>query len=190
MKIRMAIAAAWAACVLTTSPTLAQSQAQSQDQSQIQSSTSRFACDTASGRFSEFKIPVNAARFTLSGSLTPALFRAHEQTTPNAIVGVQSSQTGEAMYIRASASSASAQGAMVTAELLREGQREAREIGTLAIGNVVGFAIIYVQGGQSRIVVGEQVVNVNADLGASYDLRLNCSTGDFVFDELVWQVGG
>ncbi|MEM6827744.1 MAG: hypothetical protein AAF553_07350 [Pseudomonadota bacterium] len=181
MKIRMAVAAALAACFSTASPTQAQTEAQS--------STSRFACDTASGRFSEFKIPVNAARFTLSGSLSPALFRAHDQATPNAIVGVQSSQTGEAMYIRAAAPNSQSPGAMVTAELLREGQREAREIGTLAIGNVVGFAIIYVQGGQSRIVVGEQVVNVNADLGASYDLRLNCSTGDFVFDELVWQVG-
>ena len=181
MKIRMAVAAALAACFSTASPTQAQTEAQS--------STSRFACDTASGRFSEFKIPVTAARFTLSGSLSPALFRAHDQATPNAIVGVQSSQTGEAMYLRAAAPNSQSPGAMVTAELLREGQREAREIGTLAIGNVVGFAIIYVQGGQSRIVVGEQVVNVNADLGASYDLRLNCSTGDFVFDELVWQVG-
>lgn len=151
--------------------------------------TSSFGCDTASGRFSQFAIPIQARRFTISGRIKPVLFRTNEQFLPTAVVRIQNPETGTAMAIRLRAPSAEAEGALTTAELWEGGETETAPIGTLALGKLLTFAIIYEQGGQSRIIVGERTITVGADLGADFDLSISCSTSDFVFDQLTWRVG-
>ncbi len=157
--------------------------------SSAQSRTSSYGCDTASGRFSEFAIPVQASRFTLRGRVKPVLFRSDANYRPTAVIRLQNPQTGTAMAIRLKAVSAEAEGALVTAELWKDGDSETAPIGTLALGKVLDFTVAYAQGGASRIVIGERNIDVAADLGADFDLKLSCSTGDFVFDRLTWEVG-
>jgi len=151
--------------------------------------TTRFACDTPGGRVSEFRIPAGASQFRVSGTIQPALFRAHERFIPLAIVSLRNSELGNAMIIRAAAEGAEAGSAFVSVSIKTGDDEQRTGVGTLAVDNVVNFEITYVQGGQSRFVIGEQTFTGTADLGSSFDLTISCSTGDFIFDDIYWQSG-
>ena len=152
--------------------------------------TTRFACDTAGGRISEFKIPVQASQFRLTGTIQPVVFRDHEDFIPIAAIRLRNPETAHSMTIRLAAANSEAAGANVT-YALDNGKGEAiGQVGNLALNYVVSFALVYRQGGQSQIVIGDQVFPVNSDMGSRFDMALGCSTGDFVFDRIGWQVGG
>ena len=55
--------------------------------------TTRFACDTASGRISEFKIPVQASQFRLTGTVQPVVFRDDEEFIPIAATRLRNPET-------------------------------------------------------------------------------------------------
>ncbi|MEL6238034.1 MAG: hypothetical protein AAFQ90_05510 [Pseudomonadota bacterium] len=152
--------------------------------------TARFACDTAEGRVSEFRVPIKASRFTLSGTIKPALFRGDDKWLPTAVVQLKNRETGNAMIMSLTAPSGEAPGAMVSVQQKTGGETKRSDVGTLAVGNLVNFTIVYNRGAQNRFVIGEQPIVSQGDLGTAFDLSLSCSTGDFVFEELVWTVEG
>ncbi len=150
---------------------------------------SRFACDTATGRSSEFRIPLLASEFRVTGTVQPILFRTDENWVPTAVLGLRNPETGNRVSIRLAAPNGQAEGAFVSLAV-DNGEGEQRSgVGTLALENVVNFALTYRQGGPSEITIGDQTFPISSDLGNRFDMSLGCSTGDFVFDQLVWQIG-
>ncbi len=154
-----------------------------------QANGSRFACDTASGRSSEFTIPLLASEFRMTGTVQPILFRTDADWIPTAVLGLRNPETGNTLSIRLAAPNGEAEGAFVSLAV-NNGEGEQRSgVGTLALENTVNFALTYRQAGDSEIVIGEQAFPISSDLGNRFDMSIGCSTGDFVFDRLVWQIG-
>ncbi|MEM1053215.1 MAG: hypothetical protein AAGI28_14080, partial [Pseudomonadota bacterium] len=147
----------------------------------------RFACDTPNGRISELTLPVNATRFVISGTIKPVLFRSDEQWLPTATISLQNPETGNLLSINAIAQSGDAANAMVSVRSISGEDDRTSNVGALALNSVIGFAIIYQAEGDSRIIIGEQNFTATSQLTTNFNLTFNCSTADFVFENISWR---
>ena len=150
---------------------------------------SRFACDTPAGRISEFRIPVEATRFAVTGTIRAAELRMDEKWLPTAVIALKDRTGANRLSISAVAPKGETNNAMVAVRQVSGDDDKSSEVGTLAVGNTVGFAITYNQNGQSELAIGDQRFTARGNLGAAFDLSISCSTSDFVFENLSWQIG-
>lgn len=148
----------------------------------------RFACDTPNGRISQLRLPVEASNFVVSGTIKPVLFRTDERWVPTATISLQNPDTGNSLAINMIAQNGGATNAMITVRSITDGDEKTSNVGTLAIDNVVGFVIVYRQAGQSEIIIDEQSFTANAQLTNTFNLNINCSTADVIFENINWQM--
>lgn len=176
MKKAIAALAIFVSAIAVTTPFVASAQG------------TRFACDTPDGRLSELTLPVQARTFLLRGTIKPVLFRKNERWLPTARISLQSPETRNALAINIIAQSGEATEARVMVQSITDGDEKTSNVGTLALDNIVGFEIRYNQAGESAITIGEQTYTATTPLSDVFNLGLNCSTADFVFENIVWQV--
>lgn len=147
----------------------------------------KYGCDTASGRFSAIEIPFETNRFTLRGTLTPALFRKDKRWLPSANIRLESGDTKNSMALRFVAENSKAKTADILLESKNEGNEKGGNAGEVALNETVGFSLDYDRNGQSSITVNDSSYKLASNLGEKFSLSITCSTGDFIFDKLTWQ---
>ena len=158
-------------------------------QAAAQSGPLRYGCDTATGRFSPVSIPFTTSSFMVQGTITPKLFRADERWLPSAFVRVRGrNQQSITVALTAENGQAdAAQGAII----VRNGDNRNRANSALVpLNSELPFRIQYTDGGDVTITVGSDSIAVPNRLGSEIELSLICSTGDFVFSNIGWDLGG
>lgn len=172
-----------AALFVSANPAMAQAQ-------NAQAAGSRFACDTPGGRVSSFTIPVTANAITISGTLRPASFRAHETYLPTATLALTNAAGNSALSMQLVAANSQAPGANLSVRQVLAGDDKTSPVGTLALGSEVDFEVTYNRAGQNSFTIGERSFTGTGDFGSSLRLTVSCSSGDFIFKALKLDVKG
>lgn len=148
-----------------------------------QAAPKTFGCDTAAGRFSEFKDAVRAEGLILRGTITPNEFRKDKRWAPSGWVRIGDDDTN--VRIRLLADDGAAKEAYIFVSTVNDGKTLEGPVGSVKIGQSVSFNLVVMEN-SVRVTVDGKSTEVALTLPKDVELSMACSTGDFVFENVEW----
>lgn len=144
----------------------------------------RFDCDTATGAFSEVDIPQAGPQYHVEGTLTAVRNRTDGHWAPIAEIGLLSADGQAYAGVRAVSPDAGEK-IELSIETKYHKKNNIIPVGNTMEKNPNRFSIDLLNGRLTIQVNGKTFDGPDLSEGAS--LRMSCSSGEFVFQDLDWQ---
>lgn len=145
--------------------------------------TAKFDCDTAAKRFSQMSLPVSGQHIRISGSVSASMTRADDQWVPKVslyVAGVGQQYAGFSI---------SEQPNQPWDVELRYTGKESTPVTTLERFDPIPFTLdVNASTGTVDLTLGSTKYQGSGSAFQAQQLVLSCSTGNFVFDQLSWDV--
>jgi hypothetical protein len=145
----------------------------------------KFDCDTAAGKYSEFNLPQLGPNYHLSGRLSAKEYRPDRDWFPVANVRFVSADRRIFGGIRLQIPAGSGRVELVVQSKTGE---QPRDIGVAVLrkGDAAAFSLDVIDG-KMTITVGGQGFP-GPDVGAGAAVNLTCSSGEFLFEDVDWDL--
>jgi hypothetical protein len=153
-----------------------------------------YDCDTAAGSYSEISQQQAAPPYRVTGRLTALQRRTHERFLPSAQIRLEGADQRSSVVLRMVPTTRDGDRFTVAlattqdADRDRDREPQADLLITVGINQPVPFELS-VSEGEASVRVGVERRTVPLRLGRGARLRILCSTGEFLFDELDWSAG-
>lgn len=145
-----------------------------------------YGCDTASGRFSMIEIEMPAAALQVSGKIKPVEFRKDSNWLPMANLRLESIDGQQSAAVRLGTDNAKSKQATAFMEGEIDGATRRGEPLKVDLGAETAFSLKVLSPNNVVITIGGQSARLPVVLGNRVKLKVSCSTGDFIFSEVVW----
>ncbi|MBA4305962.1 MAG: hypothetical protein C0429_04430 [Sphingopyxis sp.] len=145
-----------------------------------------YGCDTPADRFSAIEQSVNLQNFSINARIQPNEFRKGEYS-PLAQIYIASVDEKNIWALKVVAPSHKAKSALVFLDMTVDGKTdEPFLIGNVDLGQQLPVSISVTDGAKISFKIGEMAGTPELALGGTANLKIICSTGDFVFSDLEW----
>lgn len=145
--------------------------------------TAKFDCDTAAKRLSEVTLPITGQHLRISGQVSSQMIRNDDRWAPKLSLYLAGSgqQFGGFSIVK--------QPDQPWAVTLRYSGKESAPVGTLSRLDPIPFILdVNASSGTVDLTLGSNVYHGSGTSFRAEHLTLSCSTGNFMFDQLSWDV--
>lgn len=145
-----------------------------------------YGCDTASGRFSAIELELPSVGLQVAGKIKAVELRKDPNWLPAANVRISSIDGQQSAAVRMTAENAKAKVTNAYLEGEVDGSARQGSPQSVALGAETPFSLKVATPKEVVLMIGSQTARLPVVLGDKVKLSITCSTGDFIFSELVW----
>ena len=151
----------------------------------VQATPITYGCDTPADSFSAIEQKVQTRSFIIKGNIEPIQFRKGKYA-PLAQIYLESSD-GQNRFAMKVISQHKAKAALVSLDITRDGKRdEPFPISMVNLSEKLNFQISVTDGSKINFTIDGLDGSPELSLGDQANMSIICSTGEFIFSDLVW----
>jgi hypothetical protein len=143
----------------------------------------RFDCDSLDGAYSEVVQTQNGPAYGLKAEITAKRLGRHRDWWPNALIEIRSADGKSAIGVQFRASSYQNRTVSVMLITTSGGEKKEYSVATVKLDEAVNAAIA-VRDGKVRADVAGEFAEAPISVGSGAEVRVACSTGEFMFERL------